>query len=1084
MRLPALLLWGLLILCGALCFSCSRGLEYLGDFGRDDLPLESGPPARVSMAAFEEGRLYLYRSGRNGTGSDVSVYTLPEGQELGSLPADGIILGISKSPEGRLALLHWREEEGGWDLILSLYTGEGTPLESRVLPPSLLSFEDASAALSAFLLTETGDLLLLYGTSALEPGGLLRYSLFSGTAEPGPEEWNKEEYRPFLPVSRGGSYAFRSIVPGKEGYYIAVDMESDPFDGILVLDKDLRFIRYITGEWFFNNPSDLRIDGRGYLYIANRWTHNIKVFRGNRMITSSLRDGMGGEEGPLMREPVALDRLGDSLYVYDRISGRILRFSTLRKGRSRIKAYYEQIPQSIVPKYSTGDSPGGWFIPFILGLLFAVSLHSLLTARIVGDRSYFYFALVNLAGIPFFIERSYRRFFFSLPADTPSLFSWLLLLLFICFSWEFLRIGREAVFYRKAYLFLAILASCFFFLTALCFAVLPAMSEAFVLISDIGMLASILILLALPLSLALTVGHREARVFLVLTPLFAFSGLFSIGLLNERLWKDSTFYQFVGLGYPLMLGFSLQSLILSFSLGVRYNHLRRERERTSTELLLLKESERQKTEFVMNLSHELRTPLTVIDGISRQLVSGAFGDSIQGNRPRFEMINRNSRRLLKQINNLLDLSRLGRKAYVPIRKPVRLDSYLLLLAAEFSSKAELKGLTLDCREVTEALWILGDPYLLDTVFLNLIANALKFTRSGGQVLLSAKTDGETVLVGIEDTGPGIPKGEQERIFDPFYQGRARSEGQGAGLGLHLVREAIRSLGGTISVKSEQGQGALFQLRLPSIIPPDGSDEIDASGPDQERSGQYGAELESSADISDPPEERTEEREIITVLLVEDDEDLSRYIRSELGTFYRILRARSGSEALEVLESVYPDLIISDVMMPGMTGHELFEALRGDPVYRNLPFLFLTARADREERLDALSRGATEYMEKPFSSRELKARVDTIVIRDRRIREQQRHSIKDSIVQLLDRWNEGGPEDVLAIAPSPERLFMERGLTEREIAVARLILSGLSDKEIASRLGISPSTVANHNQKIFRKMAVSGRVELISLSRRA
>jgi signal transduction histidine kinase/ligand-binding sensor domain-containing protein/DNA-binding response OmpR family regulator len=408
----------------------------------------------------------------------------------------------------------------------------------------------------------------------------------------------------------------------------------------------------------------------------------------------------------------------------------------------------------------------------------------------------------------------------------------------------------------------------------------------------------------------------------------------------------------------------------------------------------LRELDRLKSQFFANISHEFRTPLTLILGPLRDALDGGMGPLSSDLAGQLAVAARNAQRLLGLVDQLLDVAKLdaGRLRLRP--REGDLPTFLRRRVEAFLPLAERREIELSLEAPAEAVEVYFDEMQLEKVLDNLIGNALKFSLRGGRVrvTLAAPPGADRVEVSVCDNGPGIPADQLERVFDRFYQveATARRRWPGAGLGLALARQLIELHGGSIAVESAEGSGARFTvtlLRGRKHFPADLVEEetpvtaLRPSGPlvlpailPSEPSG-----LEDEAE-PDPEDDRT------TVLVVDDNPEIRAYIRRHLEPTYRVVEAADGVEGLARARSLVPDLVVSDVMMPGLDGNALFRGLREDPELETVPVVLLTAKASAESRIQGLREGVDDYLVKPFDPRELKARVDNLIASRRRLLE--------------------------------------------------------------------------------------------------
>ncbi|MFF7395685.1 response regulator [Achromobacter sp. NPDC008082] len=419
----------------------------------------------------------------------------------------------------------------------------------------------------------------------------------------------------------------------------------------------------------------------------------------------------------------------------------------------------------------------------------------------------------------------------------------------------------------------------------------------------------------------------------------------------------------------------------------------------------LAEVDHAKTAFFSNISHEFRTPLTLmLAPLEDMLTDPDVPPRLQS---AMKMANRNGQRLLKLVNTLLDFSRIEAGRVKLDLRATEISAFTADLASLFQSSLEKAGLTLDvdCPPLPRAVML--DRDMWEKVILNLLSNAYKFTYRGGvRIASSVAPDGETAVVEISDTGMGIPESELPRVFDRFHQveGVHGRSIEGSGIGLALVQEFMQLQGGSVAVASTPGVGTTFTLRLPlgpalDIAAPStalGSGAarstsrpyIDIPGPDanvfddalaaQILPHTPGAETARTAPSASTGQPQTAETDAPgTILVVDDNDDMRAYICRVLRTaHYRIHTAKDGEAALAHARQHRPDLVLSDVMMPRLDGFGLLAALRQDPALRTIPVLLLSARAGEEASVEGLRAGADDYLIKPFSARELLARVSS------------------------------------------------------------------------------------------------------------
>ncbi|HWM93851.1 MAG TPA: ATP-binding protein [Thermoanaerobaculia bacterium] len=410
----------------------------------------------------------------------------------------------------------------------------------------------------------------------------------------------------------------------------------------------------------------------------------------------------------------------------------------------------------------------------------------------------------------------------------------------------------------------------------------------------------------------------------------------------------------------------------------------------------LKELDRAKSRFFANVSHELRTPLTLLLGPLETLLDEAAEVGNPERQRLLQSMISNARRLLRQVDALLESARLesGRLRLEP--EEGNIGELLGELVAAAVPLAQRRGIELVAEDLDTLPDGTFDPEKVEIIASNLVSNALKFTPEGGRITVRGVQAGpveEWVTFEVEDTGPGIPAGELDRIFARFHQVAGTSSG--TGLGLALSRELARLHGGDVLVVSEMGKGSRFRVELPREArllaerrrqPRRREDQLAQARAEALTVKEYARRslretLLADVDLprlkGDVP--RLQPRPVPPagaprILLVEDNEELRGFMAQRLSSHYQIEEAADGAAGLAAARRAAPDLIVSDVMMPVMDGYELCRRLRADPGLATLPVILLTARAGSEAVVEGLEVGATDYVVKPFALRELEARI--------------------------------------------------------------------------------------------------------------
>ncbi len=437
----------------------------------------------------------------------------------------------------------------------------------------------------------------------------------------------------------------------------------------------------------------------------------------------------------------------------------------------------------------------------------------------------------------------------------------------------------------------------------------------------------------------------------------------------------------------------------------------------------LAELDRAKTAFFSNVSHEFRTPLTLMLSPLEELLGHSALSLRADDRALVDTAHRNGLRLLKLVNTLLDFSRIEAGRVEASFEAVDLAALTADLASSFRSAMERAGLAfvIDAQPLPQPVCV--DREMWEKIVLNLLSNAFKFTFSGSVVVtLAPSADGKAAMLTVRDTGTGIPADQLPRLFERFHRvagARGRSF-EGSGIGLALVQELVKLNGGSIAVESTLGSGSTFTVVLPfgtEHLPADRLARAAGERPAPMRAEAYVAEAlrwlpdADEAPIEgmiDPPERALGSRpsgEGGRILLADDNADMRGYVRRLLlGQGYEVEAVGDGEAALAAARRQPPDLVLTDVMMPGLDGFGLLRALRGDPALRNLPIVLLSARAGEEARVEGVDAGADDYLTKPFSTRELLARIGANLAMSR---------IRREAIRSLSEINENLEERVAA-----------------------------------------------------------------------
>jgi PAS domain S-box-containing protein len=407
----------------------------------------------------------------------------------------------------------------------------------------------------------------------------------------------------------------------------------------------------------------------------------------------------------------------------------------------------------------------------------------------------------------------------------------------------------------------------------------------------------------------------------------------------------------------------------------------------------LAEIDRAKTLFFSNVSHEFRTPLTLMLGPVEDALNDTSASALDPvQRQRLDVAQRNSQRLLKLVNTLLDFSRIEAGRANANFQSTDLSGFTAELASNFHSVTEKAGLKLeiDCEPLPQRVPV--DRDMWEKIVFNLVSNAFKFTFEGSiSVRTHAADDGKSAELVVKDTGVGIPPHEVPRLFERFHrvENQKSRSFEGSGIGLALVHELVKLHGGTLVAESEVGKGSSFKVRIPFASGPPPADGLDFKSTDVPTATRAEAYVEEA--LSWLPQDSTtifpaSQRDVTIfdvggikmhghILVADDNSDMRAYIGRLLGAHWDVETAEDGNAAIEAIRRNRPDLVVTDAMMPRLDGFGLLAAIRKDPDLRDLPVIMLSARAGEEARIEGLSAGADYYLTKPFSARELVAQVN-------------------------------------------------------------------------------------------------------------
>lgn len=504
----------------------------------------------------------------------------------------------------------------------------------------------------------------------------------------------------------------------------------------------------------------------------------------------------------------------------------------------------------------------------------------------------------------------------------------------------------------------------------------------------------------------------------------------------------------------------------------------------------LAEIDRAKTAFFSNVSHEFRTPLTLMLGPLQDLLARSQTHLSPTAKEQLDLVSRNGARLLRLVNTLLDFSRLEAGRVQAVYQATDLARFTSELASVFRSATDKAGLRLvvDCCDLGEPVYV--DRDMWEKVVLNLLSNAFKFTFEG-EIAVSVRRVGNMAELRVRDTGVGIPAEAIPRLFERFNRvpNMPSRTHEGSGIGLALVHELVKLHGGSVRSESVVGQGSTFVVSIPfgqnhlASGQLGGSRSLSSTAvgakpfveealrwlPDSvARSGEIFSVHDELLPVPCPPASQTAVRS--RVLIADDNSDMRQYLARLLSEQYEVETVADGQSALQSARTSSPDLIVSDVMMPILDGFELLKALRTDETTRTIPVILLSARAGEESRVEGIQAGADDYLIKPFSARELLARISgrLEIARLQRDRETQ---LRLSQAELEQRVQERTQE--LFNASQELRELSARILQaqdEERRRIARELHDGVG--QLLAALGMETSNLAGESNRLSTRAALS------------
>ncbi|MBN2735679.1 MAG: response regulator [Spirochaetales bacterium] len=547
-----------------------------------------------------------------------------------------------------------------------------------------------------------------------------------------------------------------------------------------------------------------------------------------------------------------------------------------------------------------------------------------------------------------------------------------------------------------------------------------------------------------------------------------------LAALNDLIAAFLVEYNFGIIQYALIVFLFLQSYMLGRRFRKAYdtayhlsNHLQqevllqtRQIEAQKDELIKINQ---ERTNFFINFSHETKTPVTLIYNYLEEYIRKK-GSSIE-----LDVLRKNVLRLKNDMTNFLDMEKMimGKTFY----NHDQISDFSALLNSAiklFRPTMENAGLFPEV-EIDDFIYVKIDPSALSRIVNNLIENAVKYTSPGKAIRITLRKSNKDCLFAVGNHGALIPESEWNNIFKPFYQiGQKKSNQQGMGMGLAIVKMVIDQTGGSVKVQSSFEKGTLFTIQLPLYAGPIEENQLNRDLFGTESivfNSKVINEVNAIVEIEYDPEKKN-------LLIVEDNEDMLSFLCHSLSSDYNIFYGRNGQDALCKFEGFekLPDLIISDIMMDVMDGYEFLKNIQNSSELRSIPFIFLTAKTAIGEKLQGLEKGAIDYIQKPFDILELKAKIAAVLNHNDILSDENKKNFMNRLSEYVSGNNQF----------SHKNRFLELGLTLRECDVAKLLMKGKQNKEMAFELALAESSIKKHVNNIYTKCGVNRKIDFIKM----
>jgi signal transduction histidine kinase/DNA-binding response OmpR family regulator/streptogramin lyase len=519
------------------------------------------------------------------------------------------------------------------------------------------------------------------------------------------------------------------------------------------------------------------------------------------------------------------------------------------------------------------------------------------------------------------------------------------------------------------------------------------------------------------------------------------------------IWRTPLAYIIYGL-------IAIGLLWLGRRLVVQRTRMRFQMEQERKEAQRMHKLDLMKIRFFTNVSHEFRTPLALILTPIEKMLKTAQ-DATQ--KTHYQLIQRNAKRLLNLVNQLLDFRKLEMdEIYLNLSQD---DMARLVkdIGCSFSDIAEKKNISFSFHSHVDKVVASFDKVKLERILFNLLSNAFKFTHEGGKVEMEFNTgtldNREMAIITVKDTGIGISPEKKERIFERFFQDELPGDmlNQGSGIGLAITREFVRLHGGTITVDSEPGKGSCFTVQLPVISAPVVVQEPVENGELALAGSENGNGHVVSENGNGEMKLKTGHKvngKKFSILLAEDNEDFRFYLKDNLREAYEIIEAKNGKEGWQKALGQHPDLVVSDIMMPEMSGIELCRKLKEDVRTSHIPVILLTARSSEEIQMEGYTTGANDYITKPFNFQILVSRINNLLVQQQNLKKSFQKQIEINPSEIkVDSEDEKLLRQTMEIV---QKNLDNPDFSVEDLSKALLMSRAAMYKKITAITGITPS----------------------------